>query len=82
MLFISEGEYTYQRGKPLIPLMMQRRYRADGWLGMLMGVKLYINFDGKYEFEKAYQMLVKEMTPILKVAMKPEIDRKFVFNFH
>ena len=83
MLFISEGEYTYQRGKPLVPLMMQRRYKPDGWLGMLMGVKLYINFDGKYEFDKAYQMLMKEMTPILKVSTKPDKDCKYCFlSFH
>ena len=41
--------------------MMQRRYRADGWLGMLVGAKLYINFDGKYAFDDAYQMLLKEL---------------------
>ena len=41
--------------------MMQRHYRADGWLGMLLGSKLYINFDGKYTFEHAYSMLLKEL---------------------
>ena len=28
---------------------------------MMVGAKLYINFDGKHEFNTAYQMLVKEM---------------------
>ena len=46
--------------------MMQRHYKADGWLGMLMGAKLYINFDGKYEFEEAFEMLMKELEPYLK----------------
>ena len=78
MLIIIEGEYTYKTEKPLIPLMMQRRYKPDGWLGMLMGVKLYINFDGKYEFEKAYQMLMKEMRPKLKVDL--HIDCKCFIN--
>ena len=41
--------------------MMQRHYRADGWLGMLLGSKLYINFDGKFTFEHAYAMLLKEL---------------------
>ena len=41
--------------------MMQPRYHPDGWLGMLVGAKLYINFDGKYTFDDAYQMLVKEL---------------------
>ncbi len=44
-----------------MPIMMQRRYRADGWLGMLLGSKLYINFDGKYAFEHAYTLLLKEL---------------------
>lgn len=42
--------------------MMQRHYKADGWLGMLLGAKLYINFDGKYTFEHAYKMLLKELS--------------------
>ena len=28
---------------------------------MIMGAKLYINFDGKYEFEQAITMLEKEL---------------------
>ena len=27
-----------------------------------MGAKLYINFDGKYQFEKAFSMLEKELS--------------------
>lgn len=41
--------------------MMQRHYKADGWLGMLLGSKFYINFDGKFEFDEAYEMLVREL---------------------
>ncbi len=58
---IVEAEYTFQLKKPIVPLMMQRHYRPDGWLGMLLGSKLYINFDGKYTFEHAYTMLLKEL---------------------
>ena len=27
----SEGEYAYQLNKDIIPLMIQRNYKADGW---------------------------------------------------
>ncbi|ELU05218.1 hypothetical protein CAPTEDRAFT_180933 [Capitella teleta] len=57
----TEAEYTFQLKKPIIPLMLQRHYRPDGWLGMMMGAKLYINFDGKYTFDHASMMLLKEL---------------------
>ena len=41
--------------------MMQRKYKPDGWLGMLLGSKFYVNFDGKYEFDEAYTMLNREL---------------------
>ena len=60
-LCIAEGEYAFRRQKTIIPLKMQRGYKADGWLGFLVGTKLYINFDGKIEFEEAYHRLCKEL---------------------
>ena len=27
----AEAEYAFQLGKPIIPLIMQKGYRADGW---------------------------------------------------
>lgn len=78
-----EGEYTYTQRKALVPLMMQRGYRADGWLGMLMGAKLYCNFDGKYEFDQAYEKLINEIKPMFKVASKSDINSKFmIFSIH
>ena len=41
--------------------MMQRGYKPDGWLGAMVGAKLYIILDEKCEFEKAYKMLLKEI---------------------
>jgi len=58
---LIEAEYTFQLKKAIVPLMMQRYYKPDGWLGILIGAKLYINFDGKYEFDVASEMLLKEL---------------------
>ncbi|KAK3095310.1 hypothetical protein FSP39_013076, partial [Pinctada imbricata] len=56
-----EAEYTYQLRKDYIPLMLQRSYRPDGWLGMILGAKLYFDFSGKYPFEKPWNGLTKEL---------------------
>nr|XP_022304912.1 uncharacterized protein LOC111111976 isoform X2 [Crassostrea virginica] len=56
-----EAEYTFQMRKEYIPLMVQTRYRPDGWLGMILGAKLYFDFSGKYPFEKPWNGLMKEL---------------------
>lgn len=36
-----EGEYAQKLGKKMIPLMVEKDYTADGWLGLLLGSKLW-----------------------------------------
>ncbi len=36
----TEAEYAYQLKKPIVPVKNQP-YSADGWLGALLGTKLY-----------------------------------------
>ncbi|XP_078362921.1 uncharacterized protein LOC144647053 [Oculina patagonica] len=57
----SEAEYAYQLRKDIIPLMMQRNYQADGWLGMLVGTKLWIGFQSKHVVDSAVGKLIKEL---------------------
>ena len=57
----SEAEYAYQLRKDIIPLMMQRNYQADGWLGMLVGTKLWIGFQGKQVVDSGVGKLIKEL---------------------
>ena len=57
----SEAEYTFQCRKDYIPLMLQKQYRPDGWLGAILGAKLYFDFSGKYPFEKPWNGLTKEL---------------------
>uniref|UniRef100_A0A0B7AZE4 TIR domain-containing protein n=1 Tax=Arion vulgaris TaxID=1028688 RepID=A0A0B7AZE4_9EUPU len=57
----SEAEYAFSLQKPIIPLLMQSEYKADGWLGILLGTKIFYNFSGKYPFEKKIVELVKEI---------------------
>ena len=57
----SEAEYAYQLRKDIIPLMMQRKYKADGWLGMLVGTKLWIDFQSKHVIDAGVGKLIKEL---------------------
>ncbi len=56
----SEAEYAFHRKKHIIPLKMKKDYTADGWLGFILGTRMYIDF-GSYEFEKAIALLDNEI---------------------
>ena len=57
----SEAEYAYQLRKDIIPLMMQRDYQPDGWLGMIVGTKLWIDFRNSYSLDTGTEKLIKEL---------------------
>eukprot|EP01048_Picozoa_sp_COSAG05_P010549 COSAG05_NODE_935_length_6533_cov_123.704694_3_plen_1143_part_00 len=41
-----EAQYAYQRQKEMVPLMVEEGYCADGWLGMLLGTRVWYAFCG------------------------------------
>ena len=36
-----EAQYASQKKKPMVPLMLQEGYDADGWLGILLGTCMW-----------------------------------------
>ena len=66
MLFITEAEYAFQLKKKIVPLKMEKNYKADGWLGFIIGAKLFFDFSGKYPFENKMTELIKEVQVSLK----------------
>jgi hypothetical protein len=42
-----EANYGMQRKKEMIPLMMEDGYAPNGWLGIMMGTRLWYGFYGK-----------------------------------
>lgn len=38
-----EAQYALDRLKPIIPIRMQAKFRPDGWLGLLIGGKFYVD---------------------------------------
>ena len=59
LFVILEAEYAYQRRKRMIPLMMEPGYTPDGWLGIVLGSKLWMDF--RKEPTVGIQQLVKEI---------------------
>ena len=37
----------------MVPLMMQKGYRANGWLGLILGTRLYYSFAGAESGDEA-----------------------------
>lgn len=58
----SEAEYAYQRRKRIIPLMMESGYNPDGWLGIILGAKLWMDF--RKEPNVGIQQLLKEISKV------------------
>ena len=56
----SEAHYAFERRCHLIPLIVKANYRPDGWLGMIVTGKLYVNFQ-KLGFDHAYDKLTNEI---------------------
>ncbi|XP_048584283.1 uncharacterized protein LOC5504951 [Nematostella vectensis] len=57
----SEAEYAYTQKKPIVPLMMENGYKPDGWLGMIMGSKLYFNFAPGNNIRETAEKLMREI---------------------
>ena len=62
IIMFPEAEYAYQRRKRMIPLMMERSYSPDGWLGIILGSKLWMDF--RNEPTVGIHQLIKEMSKV------------------
>ena len=38
-----EAQYAHQQEVTIVPLMMEKKYRPTGWLGLILGTRLYFN---------------------------------------
>ena len=57
----SEAHYAFERRRCLIPIITESNYKPDGWLGIIVSGKLYVNF-GKMAFQDAYLKLKNEIS--------------------
>ena len=45
----------------MIPVMLQRKYKPDGWLGALAGNKLFFDISDEQRLEKNFPTFVREL---------------------
>ena len=57
-----EAQYAMQQEKEMLPLLLEEGYKPSGWLGMLLGVRLWYGFYGKaLSTEAAFETKVTEL---------------------
>ena len=57
----AEAEYAFRCKRRLIPIIARQGYRADGWLGFVIGSRIYVDF-GRMDFKSACDLILKEIT--------------------
>jgi len=57
----TEAQYAFQLGKQIVPLMMQSGYKADGWLGALLGTTLWFDCTTQPKMEESFPGFFREV---------------------
>lgn len=55
----AEAQYAFKRQLKIVPIVVQKSYKPDGWLLFLISGLLYVDFI-KHPFAQAVQMLLNE----------------------
>ena len=76
----SEAEYAFNSKKHIVPIKMKNGYKPDGWLGFILGTRMFIDF-GKYEFEKAIEMVDNEIQLQKKKRKMAKQSARYFFRF-
>ena len=61
MTFFTEAQYAFNKGKVIIPLLLETGYRPDGWLGLLVSNDLYFDFSDPEKFENSWRDLYAKL---------------------
>ncbi|CAF1444150.1 unnamed protein product [Adineta steineri] len=56
----AEAEYAFGCKRRLLPLIVRPGYKPDGWLGFMIGSRIYVDF-GRYDFDTACGKLMNEI---------------------
>ncbi|EGD72038.1 hypothetical protein PTSG_00055 [Salpingoeca rosetta] len=68
----SEGEYAFNLKKPIVPVKVDLNYHPDGWLGMLLGSKLYFDVSSDSAMATNGPSLLKEVLKHYKGKSGPQ----------
>lgn len=61
---VVEALYTDKTHVNFIPCLLEATYQPQGWLGIIIGDQLYIDFSTADNFDKAFEELVAEIQAI------------------
>jgi len=61
VVIVSEAEYMYRLRKDIIPLVLEPGYVPDGWLGILIGTKLFFDLSRPATFDAELERLIQEL---------------------
>lgn len=62
----QEAEYAFRQEKTIIPVRVEKDYQADGWLGILLGTKLYVDCPTEQNLDEAMPNLIRQLVNIGK----------------
>ncbi|CAF1145701.1 unnamed protein product [Rotaria sordida] len=74
----AEAEYAFNCKRRLVPLIVRPGYRADGWLGFMIGSRIYVDYGG-FDFDIACEKLMTEIHLQKKKALPP---KQIVLSHH
>eukprot|EP00299_Pterocystis_sp_00344_P002536 c12866_g1_i1.p1 GENE.c12866_g1_i1~~c12866_g1_i1.p1 ORF type:complete len:612 (-),score=102.30 c12866_g1_i1:148-1983(-) len=55
----TESEFAYKLKKDIVPLVLEPGYSTDGWLGAMMGSRLYYDVSDDSKFEATMNNLIR-----------------------
>jgi|TARA_B100000073_G_scaffold78533_1_gene59533 phosphopantothenate-cysteine ligase len=72
----TEAEYAYTKKKCLIPVKVEKSYEPDGWLGILVGSKLYYNVHNQEMMAASIPSLITAVEAIHNDVQAPALRQK------
>ena len=72
----TEAEYVFRLGKPFIPINLEYRYFPTGWLGIIIGARLYVDFSlHKHPLDVVFGRLDNELKTLLNKLEADDLNR-------
>jgi len=68
MTFCTEAQYAFNKGKEIIPLLLEAGYQPDVWLDPLFANNQWFNFSVPEEFENSWRMLHERLNVVMSDA--------------
>jgi len=72
----SELKYTNKLRKPIVPVVAEPGYRPDGWLGLILGDKLYHDFRKEEKWAPSIEGVVRELSRVTAASEVPSAVTK------